>query len=102
MNESRQKAYEKKINNLEQEIKELAPRRKSLSRAHQERVNSYHQRLKALEHPKTLYQRLFGQLQSEVLLDPERFPDTELEDLDSQIEFLKEQRRDCIKIIQVH
>ena len=76
---------DEKIEKIQQELKELSQKQVELSKSHQQRVKSH-------EEQKTLYQHLFGQQPLP--------PDPELESVNSQIEDLKEQRRDYFKILQ--
>ena len=76
-----------KIDQIQQELKQLTQRQVDLVKAQQQRVKSYEQQ-------KTSYQQLFGQ--------PPLPPDPELQAVQSQIEDLKEIRKDFMKVIQVH
>ena len=79
------KMNEEKIEKIQQELKQLSQKQLELSKAHRQRIKSH-------EEQKTLYQHLFGQ--------PPLQPDPELQSVNSEIEDLKEQRRDYFKILQ--
>jgi hypothetical protein len=80
------------MNDEKFEIKEIQKKLEQLSQKQVELSKSHQQRLKSHEEQKTLYQHLFGQ--------PPLPPDPELQSVNSQIEDLKEQRRDYFKILQ--
>lgn len=99
------------IKEIQKKLEQLSQKQVELSKSHQQRVKSYKQRVQAFEQKvkdyeqqKSLYQRLFGQPplhpDPELLVDPELSPDPELQSVNSQIEDLKEQRRDYFKILQ--
>jgi hypothetical protein len=76
---------DEKIENIQKKLEQLSLKQVELEKTQQQRVKSH-------EEQKTLYHHLFGQ--------PPLPPDPELQYVNSQIEDLKEQRRDYFKILQ--
>ena len=77
---------DEKIQEIQQELKQLSQKQVELAKAHQQRVKSH-------EEQKTLYQHLFGQ--------PPLPPDPELESVKDEIARLKRDEDNYFKILQV-